>query len=95
MATGTISLADVEHMPPPEGFDFTASWQAVDSHDLATLIYTSGTTGPPKGVEITHRNIVAEMTALAEIVEAGFDDRAISYLRPRTSPTGCRPMRRT
>ncbi|WP_439029133.1 AMP-dependent synthetase/ligase [Gordonia terrae] len=80
VATGTISLADVEQTPPPEGFDFTASWQAVESDDLATLIYTSGTTGPPKGVEITHRNIVAEMTALAEIVEAGFDDRAISYL---------------
>ncbi|MGW9263021.1 AMP-dependent synthetase/ligase [Gordonia terrae] len=80
VATGAISLADVEQTPAPEGFDFTASWQAVRPDDLATLIYTSGTTGPPKGVEITHRNIVAEMTALAEIVQAGFDDRAISYL---------------
>ncbi|MET4167829.1 MULTISPECIES: AMP-dependent synthetase/ligase [Gordonia] len=80
VATGAVSLADVEQTPAPEGFDFTASWQAVQPDDLATLIYTSGTTGPPKGVEITHRNIVAEMAALAEIVQAGFDDRAISYL---------------
>ena len=80
VATGALSLADLEQSPPPAGFDFTAAWQAVEPEDLATLIYTSGTTGPPKGVEITHRNIVAEMTALAEIVQAGFDDRAISYL---------------
>ncbi|WP_232718118.1 AMP-dependent synthetase/ligase [Gordonia metallireducens] len=79
-ADGTISLDEVEHTRPPAGFDFAASWQAVEPEDLATLIYTSGTTGPPKGVEITHRNIVAEMAALAEKLEVGFDDRAISYL---------------
>ncbi|SDU49898.1 AMP-dependent synthetase/ligase [Gordonia westfalica] len=79
-ADGTTSLDEVEHTAPPTGFDFTATWQAVTPDDLATLIYTSGTTGPPKGVEITHRNIVAEMAALAEKVDVGFDDRAISYL---------------
>ncbi|WP_279105767.1 AMP-dependent synthetase/ligase [Gordonia paraffinivorans] len=76
----TISLDEVERLSPPEGFDYTASWQAVEPEDLATLIYTSGTTGPPKGVEITHRNIIAELASLADIVDAGFDDRAISYL---------------
>ncbi|MDJ0029463.1 long-chain fatty acid--CoA ligase [Gordonia alkanivorans] len=80
VADGAISLDDVERTPPPEGFDFAASWQAVEPQDLATLIYTSGTTGPPKGVEITHRNIVAEMAALAEKLDVGFDDRSISYL---------------
>ncbi|PWD41962.1 long-chain fatty acid--CoA ligase [Gordonia paraffinivorans] len=76
----TISLDEVERLSPPEGFDYTASWQAVEPEDLATLIYTSGTTGSPKGVEITHRNIIAELASLADIVDAGFDDRAISYL---------------
>ncbi|MFV3114370.1 AMP-dependent synthetase/ligase [Gordonia amicalis] len=80
VAADTISLDDVERTPPPDGFDFTASWQAVEPEDLATLIYTSGTTGPPKGVEITHRNMVTEMAALAEKVDVGFDDRSISYL---------------
>ncbi|MCR5977333.1 AMP-binding protein [Gordonia jinghuaiqii] len=80
VASGAMSLADLEAMSAPAGFDLTASWQAVEPEDLATIIYTSGTTGPPKGVEITHRNIVAEMTALVDVVAAGFDDRAISYL---------------
>ena len=31
---------------------------SIDEHDLATLIYTSGTTGRPKGVMLSHRNIV-------------------------------------
>ncbi|MXP21197.1 AMP-binding protein [Gordonia sp. HNM0687] len=79
-ATDAMSLADLEQTAAPEGFDFEASWRAVAPEDLATLIYTSGTTGPPKGVEITHRNIIAELAALAEHVEAGFDDRVISYL---------------
>lgn len=78
---GTTPLADVEATAPPAGFDFEASWRAVEPSDLATLIYTSGTTGPPKGVEITHRNIIAELAALTEIIkDVGFDDRLLSYL---------------
>ena len=78
-AGGAITLADVEAAPATD-FDFEAAWRAVTPADLATLIYTSGTTGPPKGVEITHRNIIAELTALADVVRVGFDDRVISYL---------------
>ncbi|GED97676.1 AMP-dependent synthetase/ligase [Gordonia crocea] len=77
---GTIPLTDVEATPAPADFDFEASWRAVTPADLATLIYTSGTTGPPKGVEITHRNMIAELVALSDIVEAGLDDRLLSYL---------------
>ncbi len=36
-------------------------WKAVAADDLATLIYTSGTTGEPKGVMLTHRNLVANV----------------------------------
>ena len=48
----------------PEGFDFDASWRAVTPDDLVTLIYTSGTTGPPKGVQLTHANELAQFRAL-------------------------------
>ncbi|AZG43782.1 AMP-dependent synthetase/ligase [Gordonia insulae] len=79
-ASDAMTLAELEQSTAPEGFDLDAAWRAVRPDDLATLIYTSGTTGPPKGVEITHRNIVAQLAALAEHVDVGFDDRIISYL---------------
>ena len=47
---------------------------------MLTLIYTSGTTGPPKGVEITHAQMLAELTATNTLMPTGIGDRAISYL---------------
>src|SRR4051812_31831334 len=55
---GTMSLAQLE-AAADDGFDFAASWQAVEPQDVLTIIYTSGTTGPPKGVELTHTNLLA------------------------------------
>ncbi|MBB5856731.1 AMP-dependent synthetase/ligase [Amycolatopsis umgeniensis] len=37
--------------------------RTVKAGDLATIVYTSGTTGRPKGVELTHRNLLAEIRA--------------------------------
>ena len=45
-------------------FDFEATWRAVAGDDLLTLIYTSGTTGPPKGVQLTHANELAQCRGL-------------------------------
>jgi len=61
-------------------FDFDASWQAVAPEDVLTLIYTSGTTGNPKGVELTHHNMLAELYSGNEILQVGAQDRIVTYL---------------
>lgn len=38
--------------------------EAIDSNDIATLVYTSGTTGNPKGVMLTHRNLLHQVCVL-------------------------------
>jgi len=76
---GTISLAELEGNGEP-GFDFDAAWQAVEPDDLVTLIYTSGTTGPPKGVQLTHANVMAAFDSFDEVLRLGGDSRLVSWL---------------
>lgn len=47
---------------------------------LATLIYTSGTTGKPKGVMLSHSNVLHQITALGAIVQPQQGDRVLSIL---------------
>lgn len=76
---GTITLTGLEASRSLNP-GFEAGWRAVDPGDLLTLVYTSGTTGPPKGVEITHAQMLAGLTATSRILPAGPGDRAVSYL---------------
>lgn len=48
--------------------------------DLATIIYTSGTTGNPKGVMLTHSNIISNFKAVSYIPPYGEEAKALSYL---------------
>ncbi|MGW0039444.1 AMP-dependent synthetase/ligase [Gordonia sp. NPDC003376] len=64
----------------PTTFDFETTWRAVQSTDLATLIYTSGTTGDPKGVELTHANLMFVMHTCNLRFPFATDGAAISYL---------------
>ncbi len=78
-ADGCLTLDELAALPDPD-FDFDATWQAVDENALATIVYTSGTTGPPKGVELTHANLLAEFAAVESLLPVGPDDRVVSYL---------------
>lgn len=54
---------------------------SIKTDDIATIIYTSGTTGKPKGVVLTHQNIVANVLASAERVpDMGAHGKALSFL---------------
>jgi long-chain acyl-CoA synthetase len=76
---GTLSLDDL-YAAAQDDFDFDATWRSVQPDDVITLIYTSGTTGNPKGVEMTHTNLLFEAYALAAVLDVRPDDRATSYL---------------
>ncbi|PWZ54803.1 putative acyl-activating enzyme 16, chloroplastic [Zea mays] len=55
-------------------------FESISPEDVATLIYTSGTSGTPKGVMLTHRNLLHQINNLWEIVPAEPGDRFLSML---------------
>jgi len=52
----------------------------IQGDDMATVIYTSGTTGNPKGVMLSHRNIISNFMACKPIMPFGDEGKALSYL---------------
>ena len=75
---GATSLAAVEASNPD--FDPTSEVPETAPEDLVTLIYTSGTTGPPKGVQLSHRNVMAGVETFEQLVAFGPGSRVISWL---------------
>ena len=51
-----------------------------DPEAVATIIYTSGTTGEPKGVMLTHANILSNVRSTGEVIPMNSEDTALSFL---------------
>jgi len=75
---GTLALSEVEGSNPD--FDVDASVAQISSTDVLTLIYTSGTTGPPKGVQLIHRNLLATVEGIEDLIQFPRDGRVVSWL---------------
>ncbi|MBQ1119351.1 long-chain fatty acid--CoA ligase [Streptomyces sp. B15] len=60
--------------------DFEGTWRRLRAEDPVTVVYTSGTTGDPKGVVISHRNVVLNGIALDGIAELPDHADHICYL---------------
>ena len=71
-------LADGQANPNPQELEKRKT--AVKPDDLLTLIYTSGTTGTPKGVMLTHDNLISNYQAVESAIPLDSADRALSFL---------------
>ena len=54
--------------------------EAISENDLATIIYTSGTTGNPKGVMLSHKNILSNIQSIISMVPVNYQKRTMSFL---------------
>ena len=66
------------HDAPKEAVD--ARTAALTPHDPVTILYTSGTTGDPKGVVLSHRNVLFDCEAGLRIIGLERSIRSVSYL---------------
>lgn len=83
----TLSLADLAEKGSArirEGWgvvkEYNDATKLVQPGDLATIIYTSGTTGEPKGVMLTHHNLVSNLVAAGACLAVGDEDVGLSFL---------------
>jgi long-chain acyl-CoA synthetase len=80
-AEGTLSASDLYQLGQnnrnPE--ELKKRKDNIHTNDLATMIYTSGTTGLPKGVMLSHHNLLSQLFVLAPI-PSKWSDKALSFL---------------
>lgn len=77
--TGGQLFQDFLAQAQPE-VDIDAHKEKVDGEDLLTIIYTSGTTGRPKGVMLTHNNLISNFKACVTALPIDHRDTALSFL---------------
>ncbi len=78
-ATAPVS-AFIEWTSTPFPESYATQTPSASGDDVALLIYTSGTTGTPKGVPLTHGNIVAELDGINEVLRLTDKEKILSLL---------------
>jgi long-subunit acyl-CoA synthetase (AMP-forming) len=76
---GVLSLEQAEQAADGT-FDLEASLAAIEPSDVLTLIYTSGTTGPPKGVMLSHANLLGTIGGMHQAYPWPPDGSGVSFL---------------
>lgn len=83
LSSNAISFADIERRGAEvEDAErrFRERIAQIPPDHVATFIYTSGTTGEPKGAMLTHHNLLSNVDASLQIIDAGPDDVFLSFL---------------
>ena len=73
-----VGLVDLHHVPDVTGHDLPPASDRAS--DTAVILYTSGTTSDPKGVVLSHGNLIAERDAAFEIVSVTESDSVLGVL---------------
>ncbi|WP_456376678.1 AMP-dependent synthetase/ligase [Thiolapillus sp.] len=73
-------LKSLQEWLPQETVTSDLAEEETSSEELATIVYTSGTTGRPKGVMLSHHNIVWNIHAALQLFDIGPDNTFLSFL---------------
>ncbi|MEZ5307204.1 MAG: long-chain fatty acid--CoA ligase [Pyrinomonadaceae bacterium] len=76
----SMTLGELMRLAASVSADFRAGISEIKPHDTATLIYTSGTTGEPKGVVLSHENLLSNVIDAGEHFGFTTDDVPLSVL---------------
>ena len=71
---------EINTIQSPDTAGINKRKEAVQGQDTVTIIYTSGTTGEPKGVMLTHVNIVSNLTSVGQVLPFIKNEKSLSFL---------------